>query len=121
MGLRLHTLGSVKERTSLFSPTQHYVQTIFNREQITVASKLPFLQWLPFEKIQVIIRVFFFTFSQQIKFNGPQASNARMQNVIYYYNQAFGFASGSAMAYSSKMLSLNVLRLNNYVAKCNLG
>ena len=117
MGLRLHTLGSVKERTSLFSPTQHYVQTIFNREQITVASKLPFYNG--FEKTQVII--FFFAFSQQIKFNGPQASNARMQNVIYYYNQAFGFAIGSAMAYSSKMLSLNVLRLNNYVTKCNLG
>ena len=60
---------------------------------------------------------FFFTFSQQIKFNGPQASNTRMQNVIYYYNQAFAFASGCAMAYSSKMLSLNVLRLKNYVAK----
>ena len=44
-----------------------------------------------------------------------------MQNAIYYYNQAFGFASGCAMACSSKMLSLNVLRLHNYVAKCNLG
>lgn len=111
MGLRLHTLGSVKERTSLFSPTQHYVQTIFNREKITVASKLPFLQWLPFEKTQVIIRVFFFSHSVS-KLNLMDLKHLIRVRRIYYYNQAFAFASSCAMAYSSKMLSQ---------PKCNLG
>ena len=63
-----------------------------------------------------VIICFFFLHSVT---NGPQASNVHVQNIIYYYARALGFASGCAKADRSKILSLKV-SMNNNVAKCGL-